>query len=105
MAEYERQLERLRALGPRTLYPSHGPPAPDAPAALAKFRLHRRGREGLVLDALIAGGGTLAEVTTRAYADTPTAVHPVAERSCLAVLEKLLAEGKARRDGARWWAA
>ncbi|MFO0585092.1 MAG: MBL fold metallo-hydrolase [Anaeromyxobacter sp.] len=105
MAEYERQLERLRALGPRTLYPAHGPPAPDAPAALAKFRAHRRGREGLVLDALLAGGGTLAEVTGRAYADTPVVVHPVAQRSCLAVLEKLVAEGKARQDGARWWPA
>jgi len=102
MAEYERQLERLRALGPRTVYPAHGPPAPDGAGALARYREHRRGREGLVRDALLAGGGTLAEVTARAYADTPPFVHPVAARSCLAVLLKLEASGEARRDAERW---
>ncbi len=101
MAEYVRQLERVRALAPRTLYPAHGPPAPDAVARLAAYVAHRREREALVAGAL-AEGGTLAELTARAYADTPAAVHPVAARSCLAILEKLRAEGRAREDGGRW---
>jgi glyoxylase-like metal-dependent hydrolase (beta-lactamase superfamily II) len=102
MEEYERQLERLRALAPRTLYPGHGPPAPAATARLAGYRAHRREREGLVLAALVAGG-TIEEITRRAYADTPAALHPVAARSCLAVLEKLRAQGRAHLDrGARW---
>ena len=45
---------------------------------------------------------TLEEVATEAYADTPTAWPPVAQRSALAILEKLLAEGEARRVGERW---
>jgi glyoxylase-like metal-dependent hydrolase (beta-lactamase superfamily II)/8-oxo-dGTP pyrophosphatase MutT (NUDIX family) len=99
MAEYERQLARMRALAPRTLYPAHGPPAPDAPARLAAYLAHRREREALVLAAL-EGGGTLAEVTARAYPEVPAWVHPVAQRSCLAALEKLAGEGRAReRDG------
>ncbi len=101
MAEYVRQLERMRALRPRTLFPAHGPPAPDAGTRLAGYLAHRREREGLVLGAL-AAGGTLAEVTRAAYADTPGAAFPVAERSCLAVLSKLRAEGLARETAGRW---
>jgi glyoxylase-like metal-dependent hydrolase (beta-lactamase superfamily II) len=101
MARYLGSLERLRALGPRTVYPAHGPPAPDGPAKLAEYLAHRREREEKVLAAL-ASPGTLAEVTARAYDDTPPAVHPIAERSCLASLEKLRAEGRAREDRGRW---
>ena len=99
MAEYERQLARLRALAPRTLFPAHGPPAPDAPGRLSAYLAHRRDREALVVAAL-ASGGSLDEITARAYPDVPAAVHPVASRSCLAALIKLAADGRAvERDG------
>ncbi|MFY3743885.1 MBL fold metallo-hydrolase [Anaeromyxobacter sp. Red801] len=101
MAEYERQLARVEALGPRTIYPAHGPPAPDAVGKLAAYRAHRREREALVVAAL-AAGGTLAELTARAYADTPAALHPVAARSCLAVLEKLRGASRAEEAGGVW---
>jgi endoribonuclease LACTB2 len=104
MAEYERQLARMRALAPRTLYPAHGPPAPDATARLAGYLAHRREREALVVAAL-AQGGTLAEITARAYPDVPEAVHPIAGRSCLAVIEKLVALGRARAAGTRFESA
>jgi ribonuclease/clavin/mitogillin len=101
MAEYERQLARLEALAPRTLYPAHGPPAPDGAERLAAYRAHRRERERLVVAAL-AQPGTLEEITARAYADTPPVIHPVAARSCLAVLEKLRAEDRADSVGGVW---
>jgi glyoxylase-like metal-dependent hydrolase (beta-lactamase superfamily II)/8-oxo-dGTP pyrophosphatase MutT (NUDIX family) len=101
MAEYERQLARLRSLSPRTLYPAHGPPAPDAPARLAGYLRHRREREALVVAAL-AAGGTLEEITARAYPDVPRPMHLVAARSCLAVLEKLVARGRAASRGERF---
>lgn len=104
MAEYERQLERLAALGPRTLYPAHGPPAPNAPAKLREYLAHRRQREALVAGAL-AEGGRLEELTRRAYADAPEAAMPIAERSCLAILEKLERRGHARKSDDRWVAA
>ncbi|WP_242391980.1 MBL fold metallo-hydrolase [Anaeromyxobacter oryzisoli] len=104
MAEYERQLARVEALGPRTLYPAHGPPAPDAVGQLAAYRAHRREREALVVAAL-AEPAPLAIVTARAYADTPPVAHPIAARSCLAVLLQLEREGRARRDGELWRAA
>ena len=102
MADYLGQLARLRALEPRTLYPAHGAPAPNAAAVLDAYIAHRAAREAKVRAAL---PGTLAEVTARAYDDTPPALHPVAERSCLASLEKLERDGRARRDGPIWTAA
>jgi endoribonuclease LACTB2 len=104
MAEYERQLARVAALGPRNLYPAHGPAAPDAAGQLEKLLAHRRAREALVVEAL-AVPGSLEAVTARAYADTPAILHGVAARSCLAVLQKLADEGRAREDGGRWRAA
>jgi glyoxylase-like metal-dependent hydrolase (beta-lactamase superfamily II)/8-oxo-dGTP pyrophosphatase MutT (NUDIX family) len=104
MAEYERQLARVRSLAPRTLYPAHGPPAPDAPARLAGYLAHRREREALVVAAL-AAGGTLEELTARAYPEVPAVVRVVAARSCLAVLEKLVAEERARAVNGRFLAA
>jgi glyoxylase-like metal-dependent hydrolase (beta-lactamase superfamily II)/8-oxo-dGTP pyrophosphatase MutT (NUDIX family) len=103
MAEYLRQLERLRALGPRTLYPAHGAPAPNARGKLDEYLAHRKEREAKVLLAAKAGG-TLDEITTRAYDDTPPFIHPVAARSCLASLEKLEREGKVSRRG-EWFVA
>jgi len=102
MAEYERQLERLRALGPRTLYPAHGPPAPGAPERLAAYLAHRHAREALVIAALDTEMRALAEVTARAYADTPAAALPLAERSCLAALISLAAQGRVVRSGEGW---
>jgi len=101
MAVYLASLARLLALAPRTLYPAHGNPALDGAAKLAEYLEHRKEREAKVLAALTPPG-TLTEVTARAYGDTLPAALPVAARSCLASLEKLEAEGRARRDGSRW---
>ena len=101
MAEYERQLERLVQLRPRTLYPAHGQPAPAGVAALRACLAHRRERESKVVDAL-REPGTLAEITSRAYADVPPATWPVAERSGLAILLKLAAQGRAVEAEGRW---
>ena len=101
MEDYLASLERLRALGPRTLFPAHGPPTQGAVAKLEEYLQHRREREEQVLEAT-KGTGTLEEVTARAYADTPGFLHPVAARSCLAALEKLEREGRVTRGGQVW---
>ena len=101
MGAYLRQLERLRDLGARTLYPAHGAPAPSATAKLEEYLGHRRMRTEKVLRAL-SPGGTLAEVTRAAYDDTPPFLLPVAERSCLATLIMLRGEGLARQVGEGW---
>jgi ribonuclease/clavin/mitogillin len=102
MAEYLRQLERLEALPVRTIYPAHGPVQPDGPAKLREYLLHRAWREAKVLDALATfgdAGATLSELVERAYDDVAAFIWPIAERNTQAILEKLVAESRARRDG------
>ncbi len=101
MTDYLRSLERLRDLGPRTLFPAHGPPTQGAVQKLEAYLAHRQEREAKVVEALSVAG-TLEEVTARAYDDTPAPMHPVAARSCLASLEKLVHERRAAFDGQRW---
>ncbi len=102
MAEYLRQLRRLRDLPVRALYPAHGPPLPDGPLALEGYLAHRAAREARVKAALQSQPLTLEELAREAYADTPGVWPPVAERSTLAILEKLAAEAEARPQGAGW---
>ncbi|WP_224364336.1 MBL fold metallo-hydrolase [Hyalangium versicolor] len=96
MRDYLTQLARLRDWPVTTMYPAHGGPIPDGPGKLQEYLDHRAAREARILEALPASGATLAQVVERAYADTPPFLHPVAERSALASLEKLTEEGRAR---------
>jgi ribonuclease/clavin/mitogillin len=103
MAAYLASLERVRGLAPlRGLYPAHGAPAPDAGKALATYLAHRHAREAKVVAALDAGPGTLADVTARAYDDTPVELHGIAARSCLATLEMLARAGRVVEEAGRW---
>jgi len=99
MGDYLASLERLRDVGPRSLFPAHGSPTQAAVAKLEGYLAHRREREAKVVLAL---PGRLFEVTSRAYDDTPPTFMPVAERSCLASLQKLAREGRVRFDGTVW---
>lgn len=102
MAEYLRQLRRLKDWPVRALYPAHGPPLPDGPTALERYLAHREARELRVKAALREAPQSLEELAQEAYADTPSAWPPVAERSTLAILLKLAGEAEARRVGERW---
>ena len=102
MAEYLRQLGRLRELPVRALYPAHGPPLPDGPSALTAVIDHRAMRERRVQAALTTLGRPLAELAADAYADTPGVFPYLAERSTLAILEKLRAEGLVRESEGAW---
>jgi endoribonuclease LACTB2 len=104
MADYLKQLARLRDLPVGTLYAAHGPPIPDGPRKLDEYLAHRRAREERILEALPGEGAglTLEEVVARAYADTPPFLLPVAERSALASLQKLQHEGRVQCPEDRW---
>lgn len=104
MAEYLRQLRRLIDYGPSVLFPAHGMPILDGVAKLEQYIAHRLGREAKVRAALEAHGGsaTPAELLPVAYADTPEFLWPLAERSCLAHLLKLVHDGAASAAGERF---
>jgi glyoxylase-like metal-dependent hydrolase (beta-lactamase superfamily II) len=119
MGQYLASLERLLARPAGALLPAHGPMIPDGPAKLSEYLAHRRMREARVVAALGSGAGlrtpgaasggvheglTARELVPIVYGETPAALWPLAERSLLAHLAKLVRDGVAvERDG-RWGA-
>jgi ribonuclease/clavin/mitogillin len=103
MAVYFASLERLLALPQMTLLPAHGPAIPDGHGKLREYLLHRKAREAKVLAALGDAPRTLAQLVAEAYQDTPRMLWPLAERSLLAHLVKLVREQRAIDDGAGRW--
>jgi glyoxylase-like metal-dependent hydrolase (beta-lactamase superfamily II) len=84
---YLASLERLRALRPRTIYPSHGPPFTDPEQAIASYLRHRQERETQVLAALAAGARTVDAITDVVYGDS---VDPRLRGFALAAVEAYL---------------
>lgn len=99
LAAYLASLERMRALGPRTIYPGHGPVVLDADAKLREYLAHRAERETQILDALGDGPRTVEELVEAVYEGYPAEVLPLAARSVTAHLRKLRSEGRVRSEG------
>lgn len=93
LSDYLSSLHRLAGLDATALYPGHGPVIEDADAVVAGYLAHRAHRERQVLEALAAGDRTPAGVVARVYADVDPRLHPAAERSVRAHLDKLVADG------------
>jgi glyoxylase-like metal-dependent hydrolase (beta-lactamase superfamily II) len=100
LAQYLRSLRRLQELGPRTIYPGHGPVVLDAPGKLDEYIAHRAEREQQILAALADGPATIETLVATIYDGYPVEVRPLAASSVLAHLRKLEAEGRAARKGA-----
>jgi glyoxylase-like metal-dependent hydrolase (beta-lactamase superfamily II) len=97
LVAYLRSLRRMRELGPRTVYPGHGPVALRGTAKLDEYLEHRAMRERQVLDALAAGPRSIEELVAEIYAEYPREVLELAGRSVLAHLLKLDAEGRVEK--------
>ena len=101
LTQYLRSLERMRELGARALYPGHGPTVFDADAKLEEYLLHRAERDSQILAEIAAagkGGATIEEMVAVIYAEYPPEVRPLAARSVLAHLKKLLDEGRVTKE-------
>ena len=84
------------------LYPAHGPAHREPRKYLRHYLEHRREREVALERALSERPATVGELVRSVYTDVDARMHPVAERSLLAGLEKLEEEGRARPAGDRW---
>lgn len=100
MTDYMESLERIRARGFSTLWPTHGPPVREVAPFLDAYVAHRRAREGQILQALQAGPARIAELVPQLYADVDPRLHPAAARSMLAHMIDLVRRGRIRTDGA-----
>jgi glyoxylase-like metal-dependent hydrolase (beta-lactamase superfamily II) len=99
LAAYLRSLERMQTLGPRTIYPGHGPTVFEAREKLEEYVAHRAMREEQVLGAIESGQRTIAEMVPTIYAEYPVELHELAARQVLAQLVKLEREGRVARRG------
>ena len=97
LAAYLRSLRRMRELGPRTIYPGHGPVILRAVAKLDEYLDHRAMREDQILTALGDASRTSEELVAEIYADYPAELRELAGRSVLAHLLKLEVEGRAEK--------
>ncbi len=102
MAAYLKTLDRLGTLEASLLLPGHGPPTTLVAERIATYRAHRLAREAAILQAVLAGASRLETVVQEVYTDVPTYLHPFAERSALAHLLKLEAEGRAKQEDGQW---
>jgi glyoxylase-like metal-dependent hydrolase (beta-lactamase superfamily II) len=100
MTDYMESLERIRAGGFATLWPTHGPPVREPAPFLDAYVAHRRQREAQILGALVQGPARIAELVPRLYADVDPRLHPAAARSMLAHMIDLSRRGLIRTDGA-----
>jgi glyoxylase-like metal-dependent hydrolase (beta-lactamase superfamily II) len=103
MAAYISSLESLLREPPHHLAPGHGTLMSNPREAIAGLIKHRLRREAKVLAALPrATPADLPTLVRRAYNDVPEQLHSLAQRSLLAHLLKLEAEGRAIRVADTW---
>jgi glyoxylase-like metal-dependent hydrolase (beta-lactamase superfamily II) len=100
MTDYMESLERVRARGFSTLWPTHGPPVRNVAPFLDAYVAHRHERAAQILHALEAGPGRIADLVPRLYADVDPRLHPAAARSMLAAMIDLVRRGQVRTEGA-----
>jgi glyoxylase-like metal-dependent hydrolase (beta-lactamase superfamily II) len=102
MTDYLKSLERLLGFAIRLILPGHGPLIGKAEEKIREYIQHRLERERQVLAALKSGHGTIGEITQVIYVDVSAALQRVAEFSVQAHLEKLMREGRVKKEGARY---
>lgn len=106
MSAYLASLERLLGEDLRRLAPGHGTLISHPHDAVRALIRHRRRREAKVLAALKESAPSdLAGLVIEVYDDVAAHRHALAERSLLAHLLKLEADGLARHTGGLWSAS
>ena len=98
LGDYFRSLDRLQAMSPARLLPTHGAAIDDPAARITQLRDHRQDRSRQILAALTERGDSAHGLARRIY-DIPDALLPAAERNVLAHLIALEAEGAVETTG------
>ncbi|MEX0806731.1 MAG: MBL fold metallo-hydrolase [Candidatus Binatia bacterium] len=102
MTDYLRSLERLLEFSISLILPGHGPLVGKPEAKIKEYLRHRIMREKQVIDALRQGHNTIGDITQMIYVDVSVPLQRVAEFSVQAHLEKLMREGRVKREGGRY---
>ena len=99
MGDYFASLEKVKARGFDTLWPTHGAPVRDVAPFIQAYADHRRAREAQVLAALDDGPTTIKTMVPTLYAAVDPRLHPAAAMSVLAHMLLLVREGRVTCEG------
>lgn len=99
MGDYFASLDRIAALNPATLWPTHGAPVTDPAAFIAAYRDHRLEREAQVLRQLAHAPSTIRAMVPTLYAAVDKRLWPAAAHSVWAHLLWLVKSGRALSEG------
>ncbi len=99
MTAYMDSLERVKARGYATLWPTHGPPVTDVDPFIAAYIAHRRGREAQVIEAIRNGQTRIKDMVPTLYAQVDPRLHPAAARSLLGHTIDLVRRGILTTEG------
>jgi glyoxylase-like metal-dependent hydrolase (beta-lactamase superfamily II) len=102
MTDYLKSLERLLGFDISLILPGHGPLIGKPEEKIREYIKHRLEREQQVLAALRGGRDSIGDITQMIYIDVSPALQRVAEFSVQAHLEKLMREGRVKREGSRY---
>tara|TARA_B110000467_G_C18335718_1_gene497501 strand:- start:3444 stop:4958 length:1515 start_codon:yes stop_codon:yes gene_type:complete len=105
MDVYLEQLDRLRALEPHLVFPSHGPVIALPTKIFTHYITHREARHSKVLAAVNDGLSSVDEISVKAYDDTPNAHPGLAKDQTLAHLLSHQRQGRLTSDKSGNWHA
>ncbi|NDB64078.1 MAG: MBL fold metallo-hydrolase [Euryarchaeota archaeon] len=93
MTQYMESLQRLMAIDPKLLFPSHGPVCASPWRLLDRTYKHRQQRHEKVLEAIQEGNTRLADIAKEAYKDAPDAPIMLSEDQTLSHIMGLIEQG------------
>jgi glyoxylase-like metal-dependent hydrolase (beta-lactamase superfamily II) len=99
MSDYMASLDRLIERDDRILLPGHGGPVTQPHTYLHGLKEHRQMREKAIIERLLQGDRSIADLVKAIYRDTDPGLHKAAALSVLAHLEDLVARGMVKTDG------
>ncbi len=102
MADYVASLKKLLGRDDAIYHPTHGEPVTDPQRFVRHLISHRKQRENQILKLLGEGTGAIPAMVAMMYAMVDKRLHPAAERSVLAHLIDLQAQGRVQPAGAGW---
>jgi glyoxylase-like metal-dependent hydrolase (beta-lactamase superfamily II) len=102
MTDYLQSLERLLEFNIDLILPGHGPLVGKPEAKIREYLRHRMMREQQVIEAIRNGRNTIGDITQSIYVDVSPALQRVAEFSVQAHLEKLIRDGRVKREDGRY---
>ena len=102
MSDYLASLEKIRARGFQTIWPTHGPPVTDNPSGFIQSYIdHRKAREASILSRLTAGDENIPDMVSVIYADVDKKLHPAACHSVLGHMIQLVKDGRVTTEDDR----